>query len=211
MGAVGEGIAEAPVAGLGEFAPAFVAGCNVRRNKYRAEFLLDTFPDRKITFAERRKIAPGNVHDFSQGRRIGREVVEKRRYCRVRSLDFDQNTVRRVENKTRQLKTVGQAVHKGTKSHPLNNPADVNSLSNRQRVLNTAGFPSLNHLLNVVGRRRSAGVMLEGDLHGSDLIFADREGHLCPACLKGKCFLFLLHQVGLDGPGCRFRQAQTHL
>lgn len=211
MRAVGEGVAEAPIVAVREFAQAFVAGCNIRGNKHRAEFLLDTFPDHKALFAERRNIASSDVHYFSQRWRIGREVVEKAAYRRVRSFDLDQDTVRCVEHKTRQMETAGQAVNKGTKSHPLNYPADVNSLSNRQRALKTAGFPSLNHPLNVIGRRRSAGLILEGDLHGSDLIFPDWEGHLRAACLKGKRFLFLLHQVGLDGPRCSFRQAQTHL
>jgi hypothetical protein len=144
MGAVGEGVAEAPVVTICEFAPTFVAGCNVRRNKYRGEFLLNTFPDYKVGFAERREITPGNVRNFGEGRRIGRKIVEEGGCCRLRSLHFNKNTVRRVAHKARQLKMAGQAVNKGTKPHPLNNPADVNSLSNRQRVLNTACFPSRN-------------------------------------------------------------------
>ena len=130
IGAVGEGIAKAPIRGIAEVAPAIVAGRHVGRHQHELAGFGHAVPDDEVRIAQRREIGDSELLDLRQRRRL---IAQRREeFLQRRSPPPSISTVtpgRGVQHIAHQSKRTREVVDKRPEAHALHDAAYPNQFA----------------------------------------------------------------------------------
>ncbi len=125
VGAVGERIAVAAVGGIGEVAEAIRASGYVGRDQDEFTIAGEALADNEGAAANRRDFGYGDFDDPRQGGGLGGESGGEFVERGGGAFDFGDHSGGSVQHVSGESKTVGELVHKWTKSHALHHAANA--------------------------------------------------------------------------------------
>jgi len=135
-----ERVGMAPIGRVGQLGETFLAHGPVRDGQQRRSAVPETRVDDEPPYPPPRLVPrDGAPRCQATGRREALEVVEKLGDVRVMAFDIDEQTLQGVTNRSGEVMSHGEAIHRWPKPHPLNASLERHRAAACSRVNNRGG------------------------------------------------------------------------